>query len=173
VFAIAIMPSLATAAGNNTSPSSTKLQLQNVELNEKGQLVGQVVSETGQPGIAAIVVRSQSDLNKVATHVKTDESGRFVIDGLKGGKCLFTIGTDSFLCQTWAHGTAPPKSLKSVAVVTKSGVVLGQSSFRPTGRIRNSLSAMTGTQKALLVGVVAAAIILPIALSDDDDDDAS
>jgi hypothetical protein len=64
---------------------------------------------------------------------------------------------------------APPKSVQTIAVVPTSGVVRAQNCTtceKPT--IRSRLACMTGTQKALLVGVIAAAIIIPIALDDDD-----
>ena len=140
--------------------------------------MGQVLTESGLPGIATLKVHSQKDGRTVSQVVKTNESGQFQIKGLSNGQCVFTIGDDSFACRVWNHRTAPPQSLETIAVVPKTGVVLGQnctsdgcqtSSAQRSG-LRGRLASMTGTQKALLVGVIAAAIVLPIALDDDDDD---
>jgi len=169
VFTIAAAPTLVQAKNTNpTKPSS--LQLRNVELSEDGQLHGQVLTKSGVAGIGTVKVHGSKDGQTAAQAVETDEQGRFAVKGLKTGTCVFTVGDDTFACRVWNHGTAPPKSLQTIAVVPTSGVVLGQNvdPYQKPG-LRGKLASMTGTQKALLVGVIAAAIIIPIALDDDDD----
>lgn len=173
VLTITAAPTLTHAANQPAANGKAALQLKNVELSADGTLQGQVLTESGMPGIAAITVHSQADAKAVAQVIKTNESGQFEIKGLKNGRCIFTIGEDSFACRVWNHRTAPPQSLQTIAVVPSTGVVLGQNcnTCDPCARpgLRGRLACMSGTQKALLVGLVAAAIIIPIALDDDDD----
>jgi hypothetical protein len=169
VFTIAAAPTLVQAQNTTPAKAATNVQLKNVELSEDGELRGQVLTESGMPGLATIAVRSDRDGKSITQTVKTDENGRFAVNGLATGICVFAIGEDTFACRVWNHGIAPPKSLQTIAVVPTSGVVLAQNCTtceKPT--IRSRLACMTGTQKALLVGVIAAAIIIPIALDDDD-----
>lgn len=170
VFTIAAAPTLVQAQNNSPAKSSSSLQLRNVELSEDGQLHGQVLTESGVAGIGTVMVHGSKDGQTAAQAVATDEQGRFAVKGLKTGTCVFTVGDDTFACRVWNHGTAPPKSLQTIAVVPTSGVVLGQN-CEPCQKpgLRGRIACMTGTQKALLVGVIAAAIIIPIALDDDDD----
>lgn len=171
VFTIAAAPTLVEASNTPQRQSDRTLQMRNVELTQDGQLRVQVLTESGLPGLATVSVHSQQDVKAVSQVIKTSASGEFAVKGLKNGRCVFTIGNDAYACRVWSHGTAPPKSLQTVAVVPSTSVVLGQNhtECQPRTGIRGRLACMTGTQKALLVGVVAAAIIIPIALDDDDD----
>lgn len=169
VVTVAAAPTLVQA--QSTTPASpSNLQLKNVELSEDGQLHGQVLTQSGVGGIATVNVHATRDGKTAAQALQTTETGEFTIKGLKTGTCVFTIGDDTFACRVWNHGMAPPKSLQAIAVVPTSGVVLGQNcdTCQKPG-LRGKLACMSGTQKALLVGIVAAAIIIPIALDDDDD----
>lgn len=168
VFTIAAAPTLVQAKNPVPQKSGGSVQLKNVELSEEGHLNGQVLTESGAPGIATVQVHASKDGKISAQAIKTAENGQFAVKGLKTGTCVFTIGDDTFACRVWNHGMAPPKSLQTVAIVPASGVVLGQGSYQKPG-FRERLASMSGTQKALLVGIVAAAIIIPIALDDDDD----
>lgn len=173
VFTIAAAPTLVQAQSSVPQKSGSSVQLKNVELTEDGHFQGQVLTESGSPGIAAVKVHASKDGKTVAQAIKTDESGQFTVKGLKPGTFVFTVGDDTYACRVWNHGMAPPKSLQVVAVVPSSEVVLGQScsTCDPCEKpgLRGRLASMSGTQKALLVGIVAAAIVIPIALDDDDD----
>ena len=173
IFAITTAPAVSSADGithrSAGQRNHAKLELRNVELTKSGELQGQVLNESGIPisGVA-ISVQSQQKARTIAKTVRTGDEGRFVISGLRGGQCIFNVGSETFACRVWANNTAPPKSLSSVTIVPSADVVLGNNCNECQPRsCADRLRCMTGTQKAVLVGIVAAAIVLPIALDDD------
>ena len=146
-----------------------KVRLRNVELNQAGQLEGQVLTPQGTPVAGAkVVVRSQDDASQIGQQLVTDAKGRFVARGLKSGTCVVQADDQLFAVRVWTNGQAPPRSLKSIALVPSADeTVRGQFGF--PNRIRN----MTRRQK-IAVGLIAAgATALAVALAQDDDDDGS
>lgn len=166
-------PTLVQAGGTSTK-SPEKYNLANVELQVDGNLAGQLLSENGLPVMNTTVqVHDQSDPNKVAQTVKTDKNGQFKVASLKGGSCILTVADHSYACRTWVHGTAPPKSIRSIALVAEGDVVRGQCNSecapcKPT--MMQRIRCMSTGQKLGVGLVIAAAIAIPIALNDDDDD---
>lgn len=160
-------------AGEVSTVSPEKYSLANVELQADGKLAGQLLTENGLPVMNTIVkVHDQSDLSKVAGTVTTDRSGKFRVAGLKGGSCVLSVEDHSYACRTWVKGTAPPKSIRSIALVAEADVVRGQcdpncTPCKPT--LMQRIRCMSCGQKVGLGLVVAAAITLPIVLNDDDD----
>ncbi|MCP4788438.1 MAG: carboxypeptidase regulatory-like domain-containing protein [Fuerstiella sp.] len=157
-------PTLSFGANPAASASApTKLQLQNVQLTSVGSLQGQLVTNTGQavPN-AKIIVRSQSDSQKVSQQLTTDKDGRFQATSLKTGKLVLQADEETYAVRVWKDGTAPPKSISTVALVQADGqeVVRGN-------RFTNRVNSLTQQQKIGLGLLVAAAVIIPIAVNDD------
>ncbi len=157
-------PSLSFGANPAASTSApTKLQLQNVQLTSAGSLQGQLVTNTGQavPN-AKIIVRSPSDKQGVSQQLTTDKDGRFQATGLKTGTLVLQAGEETYAVRVWKDGTAPPKSISTVALVQANGqeVVRGN-------RFTDRVNGLTPKQKIGLGLLVAGAIIIPIAVDDD------
>lgn len=173
----AITQASSQVQGASVAPEQTELR--NVELNADGNLTGQLLSTDGSAiSNARLQVHSQNNLNQVSQDAVTDEHGNFNVAGLRSGTCVISVGEESFACRVWQNGTAPPKSLESIAIVDSTSVVRGNScgdcgqcsECQGTGnRFMNKIRCMTKAQKVGLGLVVAAAIAIPIALSNDKD----
>lgn len=169
VASVLTSPSL-LQAGTSRTVSTQKARLINVELQADGSLPGQLLTDSGLAVTATgIKVHDQKDLKLVTNAVKTDEAGRFVINDLKSGSVVLSVGEASYACRVWQNGSAPPKSLTSVALVAGSDVVRGQDCVPCKPSMMQRLRCMSSGQKLGLGLVVAAAIALPIVLNDDDD----
>ncbi|MEZ6128489.1 MAG: carboxypeptidase-like regulatory domain-containing protein [Planctomycetaceae bacterium] len=155
---LVLAPTL-TSAGDSApaADQSAVVKLQQVELTQQGTLVGRYLDETGQPSAGATVVVKTGD---VSQKLVTDDQGRFVAQGLRGGRCVIQAGKDYYACQVWANGTAPPKSIGSVAIVKTGG---------PVVRGQLGLPALTTKQKVGLGILVAGGVAVAIAVSQDDD----
>ncbi|MDG1895802.1 MAG: carboxypeptidase-like regulatory domain-containing protein [Fuerstiella sp.] len=144
-----------------TASPQSEIKLQNVELTSSGSLQGQIVTNAGQavPNVK-ITVRSKSELTKAGQQVTTDKDGRFQVTGLKTGTLVLQVDKETYAVRVWNAGTAPPKSLSTIALVQNDGqeVVRGQ--------LSNRLQSLSRRQQAGLGLLVAGAIILPIALQD-------
>ncbi len=124
-------------------------------------LHGQFVNNAGQP-LVGVVATIQ--LGKQSHKVVTDNTGRFFVSGLHGGQCLIVIGEETYACRLWAHGTAPPRSLKSIAFVDSNGedtVLRGQG-------IGDRVRSLTQSQKIGLGVAVLSGTVLAIAFAQDD-----
>ncbi|MDG2130421.1 MAG: carboxypeptidase-like regulatory domain-containing protein [Fuerstiella sp.] len=141
--------------------SAKRVELRNVELATGEVLNGQFVNTAGQPLIGAVVtIRLAKDIHKVTT----DNAGRFSVRGLHGGQCLIHIGDKAFACRLWANGTAPPRSLKSIALVNSDSedtLVRGQG-------IQDRIRSLTRSQQIALGAIVIGGTALGIALAQDD-----
>lgn len=159
-------PSLSYGANSPGSINNEELQLRNVELTAAHSLQGQLVDGAGQVvANAKVRVRSQDNIQQVSQQIVTDEDGRFEVAGLKSGTCVVEAADQVYAVRVWKKGTAPPKSLQNVSLVTEQGpAVRGQLT---NNRFVNFIRGMTPKQKVCLGVLVAAAIVLPIALDDD------
>ena len=150
---------------------SEKVVLRNVQLDDAGTLHGQLLNQAGLPlAQNTISVRSQKDTSQRSIDLRTDANGRFAINGLKNGVCVIDSGEETFAFRVWQSNVAPPKSLKSVALVQGDSVQRGQNNDNRGlfQRLGNGIRNLTPKQKALLLAAIAAAIIIPIAADDDD-----
>lgn len=158
-------PSLTFA---NANTSSDKLELRNVELTPAGSLEGQLLDSAGSPlANAEVTIRSQADVNKVAQRLVTNEKGQFLATGLSNGMCVVEADEATYAVRVWEKGSAPPRSLTTVAFVAEDETVRGQSRFT-SNRFTNWVRSLTPTQKVACGVLIAAAIAIPIALDDDD-----
>jgi hypothetical protein len=156
------------------------VELKNVELTEDGVLEGQYLNEAGQPVVEAQITLT---INEVEHKVVTNSEGNFTVKALTGGRVVIQAGKEVFACQIWSYGTAPPKSIKSIAMVTENAeLVRGNYPIdcaRPGARVIDSvhymnpgrLAALSGKQ-LLALGLVAG-LTVAIAVEANDNDNAS
>lgn len=148
-----------------------QVTLSNVELSSSGALLGQYLSTSGQP-IANATILVQS--GKTAQSIQTNSEGRFEISRIESGQCTFQIDESMYACRVWANGTAPPKSLDSIAIVSEEDSVLGNHwNQRPVHFPRGRLSALSSGQKAVLGICAIAGTGIAIAVSQNNKDNAS
>jgi len=179
VFSLLLSPAVVMADGPAPAPikapSQDSVKLKNVELTEAGAFQGQYLTHTGTPVDAAEVVVTTG---KTTLKTLTDEKGRFSIKGLQGGRCVIRIGKDTFACQLWANGTAPPNSLATVAVVKSDGDVVRGNMLGYTLNPMNHIHALhprnlfaLGPKQLIGLGIIGGgAAAIAIAASDDNDD---
>ena len=157
---------------NVTGIPEAPAKLKNIELTATGQLLGQFVTHAGLavPN-SEIAVQVGKDTHKITS----DERGRFSLCGLQGGRCVIHTSDEVFACQLWAHGTAPPGSIDSIAIVaSETSNVRGQSGLWPPPYIPvpARLAALSGKQAAL-IGLAIAGATVGIVVATNNDDDAS
>lgn len=156
-------------------PSQSAVKLKNVELTEQGDLQGQYLNSAGQPVVGVTV---KVTIGKEDQKVETDDRGRFSIRTQQGGRAVIQIGKETFACQLWQNGTAPPKSISSVAIVASNDDVVRGNMIHNLNPIHHlhhlnpvRLLALSGKQ-LIGLGLIAGGVTA-IAVSANDDDDAS
>lgn len=139
----------------------------NVELNSEGELLGQVMDKNGS-GLAnaPLVVQCGKQMTKTVTN----QHGQFRLKLATGGMCQMQIDDSTYLCRVWKHGTAPPKSIASIALVPGQSSVVRGNMFRRSGNCpqdcecqecrRHRSGKLAGTAALLGLGGVAAYMAL-------------
>jgi len=133
ILALVAMISTTAVAQIAALDADRTAMIQDVRLASGGILRGQIVSPQGKPaiGLRAEVLQA----GRKVTEVRTDNQGRLVIGGLRGGvytivvHCEATDDQPSLTERTvrlWAVGTAPPSASDGVLVVIGSGVTRGE-----------------------------------------------
>ena len=161
--------------------SSTTVKLKQVELTEQGKLKGQFLNAAGLPvgGVPVSVTVQKSEFK-----VKTDERGHFSIKCQSGGTAVIRIGKEVFACQIWLHGTAPPKAIKSIAIVAATeDIVMGNMAdcARPARHLHHinpvqhlqhirptRLLALGGRQLVTLGLIAGGAVAIGVSANNDD-----
>lgn len=146
-----VLPQAAMAA----PPAASRIA--DVALRDGGAMIGAVYSAEGLPQADQLVSLQTNGREVVRT--KTDEHGRFIADGLKGGVYQVVTAEGVSTYRAWSPGTAPP-SAQPAALVVNGEVVRG---FGHHGTLGHWLS-----NPWVLAAIVATAIAVPIALNDDD-----
>ncbi len=140
-----------------------------VSLQKGGVLVGQITDAKGA-SVEATPVWVFSQGKKVA-QVQTDKSGKFAVQGLKGGVYHVASAGNVGAYRLWAPETAPPAAKQGIMFVSKGDFALGQYGG-PSGPFGPVIDFVT--KHPILTGAgIAAAIAIPIAVDDDDDPPAS
>jgi len=148
-------------AGDRAASASARKRIQDVELGVGGTLRGRVVDRQGRPQPNAVVVVRQSTQDLATT--TADETGRFVVGGLRGGLHHVLTDGDALVCRSWATHTAPPAATEQVLLVRGDRVERGQ---MPLGSLLVSDPVLLGI-------VIAAAIAIPVAVHNAKSDRAS
>jgi hypothetical protein len=130
-----------------------------VTLAEDHALVGKLVDSQGNPLAGARITAHQT--NRPAIVTTADRDGNFRLAQAKAG--VYTLGYQdrSVILRAWTQATAPPAAKPGVLLVSGE-VERGQlGGFSP---LAGSLSA-----QAFAVGVLAAAVAIPVAIGLNDD----
>lgn len=147
-----------------------------VVLHEGGVLLGQVVDAQGGALMNTPVVVT-SGTQEVA-RVQTDRTGRFSVNGLKGGAYGVASAGQQGVYRLWAPQTAPPTAQQGLMLVTGNSFVRGQDccgvvgcgnacgAGTPQGPLRRAASWMAA-HPIITAGAIAAAIAIPLAVNDD------
>jgi len=131
--------------------SSIQLAISDVELMPGGVLSGQVIDATGQPRLGQAIVVQQPGREPISA--RSDEQGRFRLNGLNAGLCSIECGEILLACRCWSPNTAPPVAKSELLLITGEPIERGQRS------IGDLLSG------PVLIGlIIAAAVIIPIAV---------
>ena len=140
-------PALAAMTGGDRAPVVT-----DVELGERGLLLGQVVNPQGMP-MAKVTVSLRNTDREIA-RAKTDNNGYFAVRGLRGGVYQIVAAEGHGAYRLWTPGHAPPTSQKGALVVAGRGAVRGQ-----CGVLDFWLS-----NPWVVAGIVATAVAVPVAV---------
>ena len=168
LLAVIMIVSPAASISSQAAPDDTKLELRNVELTVNGSLEGQLLTRDGRPVEGKrVLVRSQQNLQKVGQRIVTDQTGRFLVTGLATGTCVIECGEQTYAVRVWQKGTAPPKSLQSIALVSGPAQELRGNNYLTDNYVVKTVRGLTPRQKLALGLLAAAGIAIPIALDDD------
>lgn len=139
----------AGAAPRKMVVQTTKASVIDIGLQSDGAFAGRVVDHTGTPAANAEVVVRQGQ--KEVARVQTDESGRFVVPGLKSGQYEVASGKTVGAFRVWQDAAAPP------AAKEQALLVLGQNGERGQfgGMGGGVLLLSTVVVASLIVGIVA------------------
>lgn len=144
-------PQLQAAEGKaSLKIETTEATVLDIAMSE-GVFAGRVVDHAGNPVAGAEVSLSQGK-NQVAT-TKTDQSGSFAVNGLKGGVYEVRSGKTAGNFRIWTESAAP-ESAKEQALV-----ILGENGTR------GSIGGLGGGTLVLTAAVIASLIITGISLN--------
>jgi len=140
----------ATPAGPQDRPA-----IVDVALGEGGRLIGQVVDGAGVPQADTPVAVLHQE--RVVAETKTDPTGYFAVQGLRGGTYQLAASRAGGVFRLWADQTAPPSAQAGALLIAEETVVRGNGAF---------VDFLTNPW--FVAGVIAAAIAVPIALHNND-----
>jgi len=154
-------PEMAWAAAAPTpEPGPLPTPITDVALAPGGVLVGQVVDSKGSPvqRIPVTVLRENTPI----TTAESGRDGRFTVRGLQqGGVYQVAAAEAQGTYRVWAPGTAPPAAQPQATVVTQ-----GALPSRPYSPLKFWLASPW-----VAIGIIGAAIAIPIAVNAANDDD--
>jgi len=148
-------PAIQAAVVNQTTASQTgvpAMQVVDIELHDGGLLLGQIVGPAGKP-LANTRVSLRLLDREVAT-TTTNQSGYFLVQGLRGGTYEIIAGSSRRLYRLWAPGTAPPAAQPGALIVVGGHQVRGQQG--PVGYWLGN--------PWVIAGIVATAVTVPLAI---------
>jgi len=129
-----------------------------VTIAKDGSVIGRLVNASGNPQPNAKLIARRSDQQPVA--VKTDEKGNFRLPGVRAGVYSIAYGDRSLLLRVWDAEVAPPAAKPGVLLVN-GDVERGQlAGLNPL--------ASSFTAQAFAIGILAAAVAVPIAIGLDE-----
>jgi hypothetical protein len=132
-----------------------------IALQAGGVIEGAVVNPNGHRISGSTVkVTSRGELK---AQVRTDKTGRFRVENLRGGIYQFQTDNGVSTVRVWAAQTAPPSAARQLLIVDQGEVVRGIFGEGHGSQIMNALS-----NPLVLAGIVAVAIAVPLALDDND-----
>lgn len=99
-------------------------RLRNVQLSPDHRLTMQVVNSAGEPLPGAAVTVAPPGKQQQPQQMVSDANGEVHASIPFGGTVVIQIGQDLFACRAWSPGTAPPGSVKRVALVDQQDSVV-------------------------------------------------
>ena len=138
------MPQVAFAMETAAAPAVV-----DIALSDGGVLHGRVVDLQGA-NVSGVPVSVKAQNRDVATATTAD--GSFSVQNLRGGVYQVAAGEGQGAYRLWSDGTAPPSAQNGAIVYTQNGAP------------RSGLKAFL-TNPIVIVGVVATAIAVPVALA--------
>lgn len=172
-FCVAILPALSSTA--SAADRDVRVPVRNVELTNKGQVVGVLIDAEKQPLAGKILaVHTKAGVAKT----KTDANGRFELTSAKGGPCKIVVDERAYVCRLWSAGTAPPESLTAVGLVhAPDHLVRGQNyddCGDGCGEDGGRFGALGGISGGQLLGLgLLGGAVTAIVIAANNDDDAS
>ena len=152
---IALMIAQPALAAVNRPVTVSGARISDVGLLAGGILRGKVVDAQGVPmGQASVTVLYAGE--EIA-RTSTNGEGVFHVAGLRSGVHQLVSGDGRATCRFWSAGTAPPGANPAALVVSGQQQIRGQNGG---GKPR--------VGQVMALGLVAAAIAIPIALSNND-----
>lgn len=140
------------------TPAPSSAVTADVALRDGNVLLGQVVNPQGiaQTGLPVLVLRGDQALVRTTT----DANGYFAVRGLPGGVYQIATPESCGTFRVWTEGTAPPSAQPGALVIHGDQTMRA----RNGGALRYWLC-----QPAVIAGVVATAVAVPLVLADDDE----
>ncbi|QDV69469.1 hypothetical protein Poly24_31850 [Rosistilla carotiformis] len=138
--------------------------IQDLALDQAGNLNGSIVDVVGQPVQGATVVIGQQ--TEHVTTVKTNERGEYSVEGLNPGTYQVASFAGLRTFRVWNADSAPEGALKGAIDVTDTKTYRGQCDDRGGDE---GLCLRLLKSPLVWTAVIAAAIVIPLALDDDDD----
>ncbi len=148
-----------------TGADASASALADVELSPEGELHAVICDEQGRPR-AGVPVLLAVGTQSVAT-TKTDSAGVATFERIRPGTYELKGPGWNRSCRVWAHGTAPPAARSAVVVERHPVTVRGQ--IGPP--LLGDSTGLLGLSPLLTLGVIAAAIAIPVGIAAANDDD--
>lgn len=168
ILSAADRPASRTARTASTVSRLATVRVLDVELGRKGELTGSIVDGQGKA-----VARSKVLIRlgrKVVAQFATDSTGKFQVNGLRGGVYQIVHAEGVSVFRVWANGTAPKSARSNALIVVGKRLVRGQDGIGPLNFIQ--LGALAGTA-AGITGVTLGIIGISEANEANDEADAA
>lgn len=120
---------------------------------------GEVISADGipQPEVEVVVSVGRHEVSRATTN----QAGEFAVKVPRGGAYVIASGTSASVVRAWTATAVPPHALHRVTLAPQATIIRAQ------GPVGGGVNPLLGL---LLVGGIAAAIAIPVALNNRDDD---
>lgn len=168
ILSAADRPASRTARTASTVSRLATVRVLDVELGRKGELTGSIVDGQGKA-----VARSKVLIRlgrKVVAQFATDSTGKFQVNGLRGGVYQIVHAEGVSVFRVWANGTAPKSARSNALIVVGKRLVRGQDGIGPLNFIQPG--ALAGTA-AGITGVTLGIIGISEANEANDEADAA
>ena len=140
-----------------------------VALSKGGTLTGQLLDSQGA-ALASVKVSIRQLQREIASTL-SDQDGYFSLSGLRGGTYQVVAGQAQGLFRLWAPNTAPPSARSKLLLVSSQQAVRGLYIQDSWDWMLEKWDGLTMLGKGLVIGGIATAIAVPIAVHNSDDDD--
>jgi hypothetical protein len=158
---LAPQPSVASgpmASASVAGPVAPAHSVRDFALQHDGTLRGQVVDAAGHGASETEIAVLQQ--GRVVVSGRTDAQGHYALHGLQAGVSQVVTEQGVTVCRVWTARTAPPSAQANALLVHDDQVI--------RGHLGNGGLVRFLSNPWVLGGIVAAAIVIPLALDRDD-----